>query len=393
MASSDWWRGSPCFCGFAATFSLPPKKAPHFQKLGQSAPAVALARLEFIACQALSTWPLCSRRLIVGQCGLRSEIYGAHSMRRGLCGRQLRLGYEDADGLCSLEQTSSLPRKSYVLSCVFKMSLQGGNLAKLDFIFSVHMCAISESISVMRMLAEQAEKNVALALKEADEQGAVKEHEHEEEAYDQYGESYMRQRTFYSCGSSVGYDYDEVLMTYKFMITQLTRRSALLTMFGLFEHRMSQCLGFMLELTGFEGKLKGMGPIEKAHSMLKKIIGGEGIADLDHLTVIRNVMAHSDGTAKGYRVTSTRKGSKSFSEKRMLSALRKTKGVSVNIFDGVLMDEIFLEYAVCEFQRYVNQMEAAVQRYQAKHRSDSSKSRRKGWLRKMVEHWVVKIFA
>lgn len=48
------------------------------------------------------------------------------------------------------------------------MSLQGGNLAKLDFIFSIHMCALSESISVMRMLADQAEKNVALALKEAD---------------------------------------------------------------------------------------------------------------------------------------------------------------------------------------------------------------------------------
>lgn len=354
---------------------------------------MVLARLEFMACQALPTWPLCLGRLIVGQCGLRSEIYGAHSMRRGLCGRQLRLGYEDADGLCSLEQTSSLPRKSCVLSCVFKISLQGGNLAKLDFIFSVHMCAISESISVMRMLAEQAEKNVVLALKEADEQGAVKEHEHEEEAYDQYGESYVRQRTFYSCGSSVGYDYDEVLMTHKFMITQLTRRSAFLTMFGLFEHRMSQCLGFMLELTGFEGKLKGMGPIEKAHSMLKKVIGGKGIADLDHLTVIRNVMAHSDGTAKGYRVTSTRKGRKNSSEKRMLSALRKTKGISVNIFDGVLMDEVFLEYAVCEFHRYVNEMEAAVQMYHAENECASSKIQRKGWIRKIVELWFFRMFA
>lgn len=63
------------------------------------------------------------------------------------------------------EQISDLPRKS----CVFEMSLQGGNLAKLDFIFSVHMFALCESISVMRMPAEQAEKNVALALKEADD--------------------------------------------------------------------------------------------------------------------------------------------------------------------------------------------------------------------------------
>ncbi|MCS3468988.1 hypothetical protein M2401_002726 [Pseudomonas sp. JUb42] len=60
-------------------------------------------------------------------------------------------------------------------------------MAKLDFNFSVQMWALSESISVLRMLAEQAEKNVALALKEADD--SIKEHEHEEETYDQYGES------------------------------------------------------------------------------------------------------------------------------------------------------------------------------------------------------------
>jgi hypothetical protein len=256
------------------------------------------------------------------------------------------------------------------------MSLQGGNLAKLDFIFSVHMWALSESISVMRMLAEQAEKNVALALKEADD--SIKEHEHEEETYDQYGESYVRQRTFYSCGSSIGYDHEEVLSTHKFVITQLTRRSAFLTMFGLFEHRMSQCLEFMLELTGFEGELKGMGPLEKAHSMLKKVIGGKDITDLDHLTVIRNVMAHSDGTAKGYREISTRIGKKSPSEKRVLSAIRRTEGVSVNFIDDVLMDERFLEYAVADFKRYVGEMEAAVQRYHAEYGSESSKSGARG---------------
>lgn len=167
-------------------------------------------------------------------------------------------------------------------------------------------------------------KNVALALKDADD--SIKEHEYEEETYDQYGESYVRQRTFYSCGSSINYDHEEVLLTHKFMITQLTRRSAFLTMFGLFEHRMSQCLEFMLELTGFEGKLKGMGAIEKAHDMLKKVIGGKGITDLDHLTVIRNVMAHSDGTAKGYREISTRIGKKSPSEKGSCPPFEKLRG-------------------------------------------------------------------
>ncbi|WP_206617446.1 hypothetical protein [Pseudomonas alkylphenolica] len=266
-------------------------------------------------------------------------------------------------------------------------------MAKLDFIFSVHMCAISESISVMRMLAEQAEKNVALALKEADEPGAVNEHEHEEEAYDQHGESYVRLRTFYSCGSSVGYNSDEVLSMHKFLITQLARRSAYLTMFGLFEHRMSQCLEFMIDLTGFEGKIKGMGPIEKAHVMLRKVIGGKDISDLDHLTVIRNIMIHSDGIAKGYSDINIRQGRKTSSEKRVLSAIRKTEGVSVNVFDSVLMDEHFLKFAVGEFERYVQGMNSAVQKYHAKNGNEPNKSRHKGTLRNMVRLWFLRMFA
>lgn len=77
----------------------------------------------------------------------------------------------------------------------------------------------------------------------------------------------------------------------------------------------------------------------------------------------------------------------------MLSALRKTKGVSVNIFDGVLMDEVFLEYAVGDFQRYVGEMQAAVQSYQAANGSASSKSRCKGGLREMVKLWFFRMFA
>ncbi|WP_186350158.1 hypothetical protein [Pseudomonas lundensis] len=103
-------------------------------------------------------------------------------------------------------------------------------------------------------------------------------------------------------------------------------------------------------------------------------------------------MAHSDGTAKGYREINTRIGKKSPSEKRVLSAIRKTEGVSVNFIDDVLMDERFLEYAVGDFKRYVGEMEAAVQRYHAEYGSDSSKIRRKGWLRRIKEHWFVRMF-
>lgn len=238
-------------------------------------------------------------------------------------------------------------------------------MVKHNFIFSLHLWAVIESISVMKMLAEQAEKNVLLAVKEVDEPGAVTQDEYEEEVYDQYGASHLCQRTYYSCGSSVGYDYDEVKSEYKFLITQLTRRSAFLTMFGLFEHRISKCLGFMINLTNYEGGVKAMGPIEKAHAILKKALGGKGVADVDHLTVLRNIMIHNDGVAANYKNLMALNSKKTHAENRLLRAIGRAEGVSVNEFNGVLMDGNFLMYAVNEFNRYIQSLEALVQSYHA----------------------------
>lgn len=215
----------------------------------------------------------------------------------------------------------------------------------------------------MKMLAEQAEKNVFLAVKESDEPGFVTEDEHEEEVCGQYGKSYFSQRTYYSCGSSIGYDFDEVKSDYKFLITQLTRRSAYLTMYGLFEHRMSQCLGFLTSLTQYEGEIKSKGPVEQAHTILKEAVGGKSIGDVDHLTVIRNIMIHNDGVAKNYAEVLARKGKKTHAEKRLLGAVRRAEGISVSYFDGVIMDDKFLMYVVNEFSRYIQDVETVVQNY------------------------------
>lgn len=82
-------------------------------------------------------------------------------------------------------------------------------MANLGFVFSVKLFELTSSISIMKMLAEQAEKNVLLAVTAADEPDAVKEGEFDAEAYDENGESYPCTQTYYSCGSSIGYDYDE----------------------------------------------------------------------------------------------------------------------------------------------------------------------------------------
>lgn len=137
-------------------------------------------------------------------------------------------------------------------------------------------------------------------------------------------------------------------------------------MFGLFEHRMSQCLNLMVELSGYADPIKG-GAIEKTHFMLTKVIGGKEIIDIDHLTVIRNIMAHSDGIAVGYHAYLGKNGRKTDSEKRLLQTIcraqKEMSGLSVNDFDGVLMDDTFLMYAVSEMKRYIGSLEIAVQAY------------------------------
>ncbi|UOB22672.1 hypothetical protein MRY17_18330 [Pseudomonas orientalis] len=234
-------------------------------------------------------------------------------------------------------------------------------MAILDFMFSVKLFELTSSISIMTMLAEQAEKNVQLAVDAADESDAVKEGHFEEEAYDENGESYSRTRTYYSCGSCVGYDDDEVKLEYKSLIADLTRRSAYLTMFGLFEHRISGCLDLMIGLANFSGELKCKGPIEKAHAILKKGFDAKDINDIDHLTMIRNIMTHNDGIATDYHKIFCKKEKKTEFEKRLVKAIGRTEGVEVNPFNNIIVDERFLRYAVAEFNRYATGLEQTIQ--------------------------------
>lgn len=235
-------------------------------------------------------------------------------------------------------------------------------MVRLTFPFFIHLWETTSSVAIMKMLAEQAERNIERVIKEA----AVTEGRYWDEATHEYGKDYPFEQTYYTCGSCIGYDHDEVKSEYIHLLTQLTRRSAFLTIFGLFEDRMGKCLKLMKELSGYTEEKKD-GVIEDTHSILKNVIGGENIADVDHLTVIRNVMAHSDGVACDYKRISTTNNKKNNRQKRLLRAIRKAEGenagISVNFFNVVLMDERFLMYTVGEIQRYVDSLETAVQTY------------------------------
>lgn len=101
----------------------------------------------------------------------------------------------------------------------------------------------------MKMLVEQAEANISRALIDADKPEAVESGEFPDEQHHEDGRITTLPSTYYSCGSCFGYDEDEVRSEYKHLIVQLTRRSVFLTIFGLFEHRMVDCLALMDDLS------------------------------------------------------------------------------------------------------------------------------------------------
>lgn len=248
-------------------------------------------------------------------------------------------------------------------------------MAKL--FFSVKLWGATSSIPVMKMLAEQAEANISRALSDADKPGGVEMGEFPDERYHEDGSVTKFQRTYYSCGSCVGYDQDEVSSTYKHLIAQLTRRSAFLTIFGLFEHRMVDCLELMDDLS-CKTTDKTHKTVEDCHKRLKGNFGGKNIKDVDHLAVIRNIMAHSDGVADNYKILSCKQTKKTDAEKRLLRAIPRAMaenaGVSITVFDDVLMDDRFLMYAVNEFERYINELSIAVRIYQTQMSSAHLKS-------------------
>ncbi|HEJ0381785.1 TPA: hypothetical protein SLP32_002123 [Enterobacter mori] len=236
-------------------------------------------------------------------------------------------------------------------------------MSKNKILICFPLWAATSSIDIMRMLAEQAEKNIAIAVDEVNEPGAIKEGEYEDEAFDHYGKIYTFMSVYYSCGACVGTDYEEVKLEYIRLTTQLTRRSAFLTIYGLFEHRINDCLEFMLALAKYTGEIKGRGPIEKIHYLIRRVYGCKSITDVDHLTKIRNIMIHNDGIANNYIDIFNGTDKKNSSEKRLLNAIRRSEGVVVNDFNEVLMNESFLIYSVNEFKRYINALDDLINAY------------------------------
>lgn len=172
-----------------------------------------------------------------------------------------------------------------------------------NFFFGAKLWGAIASVPIMKMLAKQAEVNISRALIDADNPGAIESGEYEYKSNHEDGGGTTYQRTYYSCGSCVGYDVNEVKSEYKHLIAQPTHRSAFHTIFGLFEHHMVDWIKIIDQLS-CKIKDKKYKTVEDCHKRLKQSFGGENIKDIEHQSVIRNIMDHSNGTTDNYKVLS-----------------------------------------------------------------------------------------
>lgn len=84
------------------------------------------------------------------------------------------------------------------------------NNAKLDFIFCWPLWEAASSVEIIRMLAGQAEQNVAVGIKAIDIPGAVSEWEFEDECYEPDGSVRSVLRSGSSFGSCHSEDLNEL---------------------------------------------------------------------------------------------------------------------------------------------------------------------------------------
>lgn len=237
-------------------------------------------------------------------------------------------------------------------------------MSNTRFFFSVSLFGATSSIPVMRMLTEEAERSIANSISNAQ----VEEGEYTEEHKDEQGEPYLRTREVYSCGPCADYDASEASERYKHLITQLTRRAAFLTIFGIFEYNMAACTKLMVEQSGYDSEKLPRGVVEAAEEALKKAIGCKKAPDLKPLSLVRNLLAHNDGKYYEYNAVKNKPDTeRSKKERRQFlafeQAIKEYSGLYINDFHSIVMDDMFLTQAVDTIEIFAKMLFDEVNHY------------------------------
>ncbi|MBZ7707529.1 hypothetical protein [Klebsiella oxytoca] len=238
-------------------------------------------------------------------------------------------------------------------------------MAQLGLFFMHPFWDASMCINEMKTLGEHTEESITLLLEEIKQEGVIL-HEQQFIEYDEGNGSLFE--CYYYKGVS-GDSEQEVKLEYEWLISQMYRRSAFLTIFGRFEYNLDKCLLKMLEIsnsTETRSERKNGIPA-RVHKILTTVIAiGTSlvIEDVDYLRVIRNHIAHNNAFIDT-----------SIESKRLaIEKSERANLLKMNAYNEIILNETFLSHAVDEFERYIKQMTDAVKVYNEMHSTASSTS-------------------
>lgn len=216
--------------------------------------------------------------------------------------------------------------------------------------FMVHDAIIS--ITMMKILADEIEGMIKVGVDKIRKPGEVRY----TEISIPIDEDITITEDVYSYKGIFSRDKEETINEYIYKVTQLGRRSAFLTIYGMFEYHLEECCKEIITISKFPleyNDLKG-GSLEKTNLVLSKIILAKPIsnnAKIEHLKSIRNTMAHNNAKVRP----------SDGAQKKALRAMEKIHcGLSVNEHGDINLDIKFLNHAISEFEIYYQEIDNAL---------------------------------
>lgn len=227
------------------------------------------------------------------------------------------------------------------------------------FIFDANLYTMKYSIVVMKNLASETECMINKTIDDYQSSCGPKMHVVEldhgvSEEYYSYKEYYNR-------------NFEDIDEMYMYTLPYLMRRSAFLTIYGMFEYNISKYCTTLIESIKFPLKLSDLarGTIEKSDVFLTKIIGMKKINNRDNdnlksITQIRHLFTHMDGVV-------------SPEDKKIKSAIEKlSKITDKNIIstenNSVSLGDNFLLFSISVIEKYFNEIERSVYYYMKSNR-------------------------
>lgn len=228
-------------------------------------------------------------------------------------------------------------------------------MARIGLFFMYPFWDASMSTNEMKTLAEHTEDSISRSLAGINQEGAIQY----EQQLIEYDEEHSSLYEFYHYKGVSGDSESEVRLKYQLLISQLYRRSAFLTIFGKFEYHLNICLDKMLELSSStETRVdRNKGIPARVHNILTSVITlgiqSPVIEDIDYLRVIRNHIAHHNGF-----ITPSNE-----SKRLAIEKAQEAHILELDSHNEIYLSETFLTHTVAEFERYILEMNTAVENY------------------------------